>query len=282
MAVPDWAKDVIPEALHDMPFLTDTADMDALKSNLTNAAQHMGNSLRIPGPDAGDDDWTSFDEKIKAKIPNLMRVDMESEDGRKALMRQLGLPEEAKGYEAGDEHTWLADVALHAGLTKTQFGSLVSKLGEVNVQRSAESEAGRADALNTLYQEWGLAKPLKLTNINGLLKLTEAPEVFVKDVADNKADASTLKWLDSIASQFAEVAKFSKDRNNPDTLNPSEAVVQIQELMDNPEYWKTTPAAKALQAKMLDLQKAANPGAATDMRGMIATGSELQEMFETK
>lgn len=280
VVVPEWAKEGLPESLHGVPFLKDTTSLEDFQGKLTHAAQHMGNSIRIPGPDANDDIWKEFRGKLDSKIPNLHQVDLTTEEGQLAMFTKMGRPADEKGYDAGEEHSWLAKVALDSDLTKGQFKTLVEKLGDVNKTRGEESALTRQTAIDTLFSQWGLAKPNKLTNINGLLELTGAPDAFKAEMKDGKADAATMAWLDSIAGQFAEVAKFKKDVNSPENITPEEARSQIQELMENPEYFKQTPQAMDLRKKMLELQKAANPSASEDISTLIASGPELMEMFE--
>lgn len=277
--LPEWAKEGLPEALHDMPFLKETGDAAEFKNKLVHAAQHMGNSVRIPGPDATEEVWSEFHTKLGEKVPNLHHADVATEDGQKAMLKMLGLPEDAAGYDAGDKHMWLAQAAHDAGLTINQFKGLVDKLGDVNKTRQEETSAEMQAGLDALFTEWGLAKPGKIDNINGLLKLTNAPEELTALVTDGKAPSETIKWLDSIASQFAEVSKFKKDRNDPQTITPGEAQLQIQELMENPEFFKTGPASMELRKRMLELQKAANPQASTNIRDLQADDS-MFEVFD--
>ena len=98
--IPEWATTALPADLQDIPFLKDAADLAEFKGRLTSAAEHMGNSMRIPGPDAGEDTWKAFDEKLSAKIPGLARIDLESEEGRAAFMKRLGQPDDAACYGA--------------------------------------------------------------------------------------------------------------------------------------------------------------------------------------
>ena len=129
--LPDWAKETLPESLQDIPFVKDTESIDAFKTKLQETVQYMGNSLRIPGPDAGEADWRSFQEKLQTKVPGLIKADLESEEGRTALFKMLGRPDEASEYGAEGESAWLAEVAHKAGLTKSQFTELVKGVGEL-------------------------------------------------------------------------------------------------------------------------------------------------------
>lgn len=263
----NW-KDSVPEALRDAPYFKNAENMEQVVNDLTNAAQYQGNSVRIPGPDAGAEDWGAFEIKMREKVPDLIKVDTESEEGRMSLMKRLGLPDNVEGYEAGEEGAWLADVAHKSGLTKAQFKSLVDGVNETNKSKKNESDATRAVELEALYDEWGLSKPKKLEHIKGLAQLTDIPASIAKAVEDGTADAATLRWLDAMASQFAEASNFADDKNTTENLTPIEAKSRIQELMNNPDYFKENDIGKSLRLKMVELQKAAHPDSDTsDLRG---------------
>ena len=251
--------EALPEPLREGPFTKDTESLESYATKLTEAAQYMGNSLRIPGPDAGESDWKAFDEKLQSKVPDLMRINLDSEEARAELMTRLGRPEDPAGYGAEGDGAWLADVAHKAGLTKAQFESLVQGVGDTTTQRSAEDQAKLQEQLEALDQEWGLSKSKKLDHIKGLAKLTEAPESLLQQIEDGTADAATLRWMDRIAGQFAEAAKFTEDRNTPSTASPLEAKAQIQELLNNPDLFASNDIGRSLQKKMIELQQAANP-----------------------
>lgn len=266
--VPEWASTALPAELHDIPFLKDATDLNMFKTRLTSAAQHIGNSLRIPGPDAGPEDWKIFDEKITAKIPNLHRLDLGSEEGRASIMKQLGRPDVATDYGAEGDGQWLADVALSAGLTKNQFNDLVKGVGDRQVGKKTEQTVEHKAAIDALNQEWGLSAPKKMEHIKGLAKLTQAPETLVAQLEAGEVDATTLRWMDGLAKQFITDKGFTEDRNNADTLTPVEAKAQIQEILNNPEYFKNSAIGTSLRTKMMDLQKAANPGASADVNSL--------------
>lgn len=281
MDTPDWAKEALPEELHSIPFLQDTTDLAGFVNTLTHASQYMGNSIRIPSENAGDEDLAAFHEKLQSRVPNLMQVDVSTPEGQTALFKKLGLPEDAAGYGAGDDFKWLAEVAQKSNMTKTQFESLVSNLGETNTARTAESKAAQAQAISDLHTEWGLAKPKNMENIKGLAKLTGAPESLLKSIEDGTADVSTIKWMSDLAGKFEQSANFHVDANNPEGhVTPAEAAIQIQEIVDNPEYWKQGSAIGAgLRKKMLELQAMKAPQANSNLDDLRANAQGINNML---
>jgi hypothetical protein len=255
--IPEWAQSDLPEALHDIPFLKDSTGVDDFKQRLSDASQWMGRSIRIPGPDAGESDWQAFDEKLGAKVPNLVRADLDTEEGREQFLRRLGKPENAEAYGADDNSKWLADVALQAGLTKQQFESLVQGVADVTATRDTEAKHQHETDIDALHKEWGYAREKKMESIIGVAKLTNAPENIVQSLEDGTATVSTLRWLEGLATQFAEANNFTQDKNDLDNITPDEARLQINELMNNPDFFAQTPIGQSLQKKMVELQRIA-------------------------
>jgi hypothetical protein len=253
-----WYEEAMPEGLRDIPFLKDSSSPEEFRSRVENASQYMGNAVRIPGPDATEEHWSEFDQKLAEKVPGLLRADLDSEEGRAELMKRLGRPENAEEYGAEGDSAWLADAALAAGLTKSQFASLVSGVAEITDRRNQESAQTKAEKLEGLFQEWGLSAAKKMEHIEGLAKLTEAPESVLNAIREKGLDAETYQWLDRLAQNFSQAQNFKEDRNDPEALTPMEAEAQIQELINNPELFANNAIGRSLQARMVELQKAAS------------------------
>lgn len=252
-----WYEETLPEGLRDIPFLKDTKSPDEFKAHLENASKYMGNSVRIPGPDATPEVWQEFDKKLTEKVPNLLRADLDSDEGRAELMKRLGRPDEASEYGAEGESAWLADAALQAGLTKAQFATLVEGVAGITERRTQESTQEKSEKLEALFQDWGLSRDKKMEHIEGLAKLTEAPEALLSQIKNQELDADTYKWLDRMAQNFAQSQNFKDDRNDPENVTPLEAQAQIQELLNNPDLFTNNAIGKSLQKRMVELQKAA-------------------------
>lgn len=258
-----WYEEHLPEQLRDpeaVPFLKDTKSPEEFINHLKNASQYMGNSLRIPGPDAGEEDWNGFYSKVQEKVPNLVKADVQSEEGRAALLKQLGVPDKPEDYGADSDNQWLAEAALKSNLTKDQFETLINDVAERTTKRTEEAEFKREEELNELYKEWGYAKNRYMENIEGLLKMTEAPEGLAERIAE-KPDAETLRWLHSMAQQFDTGDQSPGNRTSTNNLSPEEAKAQIQELLNNPDYWKPGERQNLLKKRMLELQKVATAAA---------------------
>jgi hypothetical protein len=63
----DW-KTSLPEPVQGWDEVKNSDTPDKFWDQVTNMRSHLGQSIRIPGQDAGDDDWKAFNEKMIAKV----------------------------------------------------------------------------------------------------------------------------------------------------------------------------------------------------------------------
>lgn len=249
----DW-KDSIPQQLRDAPYFKSAENIDQVVADLTNAAQYQGNSIRIPGPDAGEEDWNKFDSKIAEKVPNMVRADLDSDEGRAAMMKRLGQPDTPEDYGDAGDAAWLTKSAHEAGLTKAQFTKLIESVNGVNEAQTTEQKEKAQQAVDALRGEWGLAFPKKIDQVIGMLKMSEAPESLIEAMSGELPNTEMLAWLDGMAQKFADASNFQDDRSDETRITPDEAKIQIEELLRNPDFGSTGAIGQGLQRKMLKLQ----------------------------
>lgn len=72
--------------------LANIPDIDTLAKSYLDAQSYMGGSIRIPSDDAGEDDWSSFNQKLTDKVPTLMNIPSDEAEARTALLSRLGRP----------------------------------------------------------------------------------------------------------------------------------------------------------------------------------------------
>ena len=136
--VPEWVATSLPENLRDLPFLSGADSPEVFKQRIQDASQWMGNSLRLPGPDAPDDDRNAFYAKVMEKVPGLMITpNLEDPDGMTQVFSKLGRPDNADKYSApegialeGEVLGQLKSLAFKANLTQKQFDAYVANVSE--------------------------------------------------------------------------------------------------------------------------------------------------------
>lgn len=258
----DW-RSALPEKLREAPFLKNPdKSVDQIYADLEDAAGYMGNSLRIPGPDATDEDVAKFRERAAEKIPGLMAVPDPDSDDYTDVLRKIGLPEAADKYKVpedcpfeGEELANLMAKAHKDGLTQKQFSS---QLGDLIAQvKDAREKAELRDTEQRalLQSEWGEAYEDRVAAVDKFLE--GAPEAL----RGLPRDAETMRWLYDMADSFNEGTETTRqaDGGSP-KLTPGECREQAQEILvrlkgmrkaDNPQLYDS------LMHKRIDLLRRA-------------------------
>lgn len=270
----------LPEPFREAPFIAKAENADAALAAIKNAAQYMGNSIRIPGPDAGKEDWEKFNNTLMAKVPNLMRKpDREDPDAMNQVFQSLGRPDEANGYDLGlgEDDEIPADleaiqaIAHKYGLTQSQFKGVFSEILGNARENNEIMNAEIQEQQDILMDKWGRAFDKNYAIVRNFARTMRAPESILEAIDDNRMSAAEMEWLHSVAKSTASTSQLETQHNNFEdgTLSPAEAQTAIQEMLNNQDhpYWKPSdPRNKEAIKRMIELQKMANPGVSTDMR----------------
>lgn len=258
--MPEWLDNLQNEELKSNETLSQLPDIETLAKSYIDAQSMVGGSVRIPGENAGQEDWDAFNKKMMDKVPTLMsRPDLENAEQMQQVFEMLGRPKDANGYELEADESMLS--AFHAqGLSKAQAKGLANHFSEVNTQTSAEQEAKIKEGMGELANEWGYAFDQRMATAVAVLKKTGAPASLVDAAETGKVGADTMRWAYNVgASIGGENPNFANDGKggNNAQMTPSEARSQINEINANKDhpYWK---GDKNAISTMLDLQRAAN------------------------
>lgn len=268
----DW-RSQLPDELKVAPALKDTKDLPSLAKQFVDLQSHLGASIRIPGQDAGEQDWAAFNKKLLEKVPGLVNLPKDDKPESWApIFAKLGRPEKPEEYEIPvpegqaelkEFRAWAHEI----GLTKTQAKALASKWNDYSGNIMGQNTQAHQAGIAALDAEWGAAKAGKMASILTLADRTGAPKELVEMAKNGALGANTLKWLDGLVSAIGRegsnlVNVQGAPKNQP---TPSEAEMQIAEIMRRPEYWDaSSPQSKGLRDKVLELSKQASPGASTD------------------
>src|SRR5210317_1139444 len=94
----NW-RESLPEDLRENKTLADVKDVGSLAQQFIDSQQMIGQSIRIPGPDAGEEAWKNFHSKLTDKVPTLIPTpDPDNEEVMSALYNRMGRPEDPEGY----------------------------------------------------------------------------------------------------------------------------------------------------------------------------------------
>ena len=264
----DW-RTSLPEQWRNAPLIGKAESADDALAQIQNAAQYMGNSIRIPGEDAGKEDWAAFKDRLREKVPDLMvKPDVSDPDSIRDTFKALGVPEKPDDYrydipegrEALPGAENLRKLAHEAGITQTQFEKLVGGMQAMEYEQNDHLDVLQREDMATLQKEWGFATDQKMEAVANWLKLTDAPESIQELAASKGLSAADYVWLHGIATSTraaSELTNLPKDETQT-VLSPDEAEIKIQEMLNNHEhpYWNAAHRGhKAAIERMVELQR---------------------------
>ncbi len=276
-AASDW-RGALPEDVRGWQEVKDAPDAATFYKQVSDMRSRMGRSITVPGEDAGDDAREQFYQKLQKQVPGLMPTpDYTNEETAAKVLRQMGAPEDANGYERvqvdgieipDDRWGLLTEAAAEAGLTKAQFSKVVSKVaGAEQAADIANNDQFRAE-MDALNMDWGLSKEGKVSAIKNLLNRTGAPAGLLASVESGTAGANTLRWLNSVLGGLnGENNNFyQQDGSSGNLMTPDSAKIAISEIRNNKDHPynnRKDPAHQAAREKVRALYKMAHPGGGT-------------------
>ena len=274
--------DALPEELQSAPFFKPTDDgpreLSQVVSDITNAAQWMGNSIRIPGKDAGDEAMAEFRQKATEKIPGLMVIpSADDTEKMQSVFRTMGMPENSDDYKLPDieglkleegQIKALKDQSHALNMTQAQFAQMVQAQHEQLTAASESQKMELDEGIDALKREWGAAYDQKVGEIRTLLGKIEAPEYIGNMLEAGTLPASDLKMFQAMADMIgAEASEVATQEAGPKVLTPDEALSQLSEIenrADNALWDATHPDHKRLVKKRNELMLLAYPDSSTD------------------
>lgn len=241
-----------------------------------------GNSIRIPGEDAGEAARQEFIAKLTKNAPELML--RPSEDNMDEFYSTLGRPSKPDEYhvpsiEGAPEDFNLSEdpeanalrvIAHEAGLTDKQYQHVVRSMAEGRMIAQAASYQDFSEDVGTLRKEWGLAYDDRYRAAARIAVQLNAPESLVEGFQTGYVDPDTIRFFHELTQKIGKEGTELSDQGDAGSglLPPSEAKEQIDQIMNNKThpYWDSHhPEHGAALKKMLELRKLHNPSAAQDL-----------------
>jgi hypothetical protein len=266
----DWReniKNVAPEYVSEWDEFKNSDSPEKFFDQLKNHRSMLGQSIRIPSGEAGQEQREEFYSKLQSKVPDLMRTpDPDDPDQVRQVYQKLGLPESSDDYNI-DSTDGLDPEALgayraaahEAGLTKSQFKDFLGRIGEGTLQSRQQAEAAREEDLAGLRGEWGQAFEQRAGVCAKVAQRTGAPQNLSEAIQKGEADSQTMKWLYALSQQLGGEGNNFIDTNAPAVDAPAEIQGKINDVMANPShpYWDSThPQHKQALDKMMNWRRA--------------------------
>jgi len=249
----DWRDGLDPNIRNAL----DVDSIDDLAKGYVNAQSMIGNSIRIPGTDAGEEDWNKFYDRF-SDVPGLARY---NPDDLTSLYEAAGAPDDISGYglEGVDED--FLSIALAAGLNREQVEaiSMYNELREEDAQANA-TEMVEHD-VNVLRQEWGLAFDRKVEEGRRAVAFLEQTAPGLSEALDSTGagnNPAVIRVFQALGANLKEGQGFAGTHEGSTGLTPYEARQQIMEMQNNPQHPYHNGDEAAME-RFLDLHRYANP-----------------------
>ena len=260
---------VLPESTHEWDEVKNSDTPEIFWDRITNLRTKFGTGLFKPGKDAGKEDWGKFSTKAIELSDNRLipRPDLDDEEQRSALLKSLGRPDEAGGYDfaeieggnlSDDRKKFVSELAFKAGLTKSQLKLMDETMRGADVAMRNGAVQVQKEALTALTQEWGLASPDRMSQAEKVAK------VFFPHLGKEPVlSAEEYKSFFSLSKQLGKSTQEFKDQGDQlDTgLDPKEAAAKIAEIRGNNKhayYDMHSPGHAAAKKLMHDLYRVKN------------------------
>jgi hypothetical protein len=208
----EWVNS-LPAELKDAPFLRPNKDgtirpVTEVLSALENAAKLQGNlsesHIKIPSPDAGDDDKKAARDRILALWPDLREVT----EGEDTLP-----PEEVAGYklpEGSDvlDTTMVQDIgqfAIDHKWGQKQFTDYAAKMIEAQTTSTENATQWQKDQSAKLTEKLGAAKEEHLGRVASALEQAGATDDYVAAIKAGKVDAELVMVMDNLVGKMIDM-----------------------------------------------------------------------------
>lgn len=237
--------DSLPENVRGWDEAKNATDSESFWKQIADHRKHLGQSIRIPTDDAGNDTWSQFNEKLMHRVPGLMKVpDVDNPDVMAETMRKLGMPEESDGYGRPDTTTQMDDgkfslyqqLAHGARMTKAQFDTMINGIAEMDQASIQQAENALTANKEAIESEWGAATKDRMGTIAKLAEMSGAPAEMQEMIKEGTISKDGAQWLYDLSKQLdGEALQVAHQQNNP-THSPSEAGGTIADIYANPDH----------------------------------------------
>ncbi len=279
----NW-RDSLADDLKGHASLATFADVGQLAKSFIETKAFQGNSIRIPGEDAGDRQKKEFVDKLLSKVPNVMlRPDLESQDQSTDFYRTMGMPEKPEEYDLpeidypegvkpNEERTeFFRKLAHDTGLTKGQFKKFLSKAMEVDIEQAQTAQTTQKEALVALDKEWGLAARERMDMAMSIAERTQAPPEILEAFKQGNLPPATVRWLYGLSVSLGSEGNNlgSSPSSSNGKMTPGEAQDKIAEIYGNREH-PFHKGEKNAMNRMIELVATANPDMDKDVNSLRA------------
>lgn len=270
----DW-KDVLSDDLKVEASLADFTDVPALAKAFVDTKAMVGSSFRVPGDEAGKEDWDKFHSKIMDKVPSLMfKPDTSDTDAMGKAYSAMGMPEKVDGYVSpeidskGIEMSTefvdaFKETAHENGLNQKQFEGVVQTIVADSVKVMQTQQATMDADTKKLVDTWGAAYDNNLKIALAIAKKVDAPAYITAPLESPNPPFATAVFMHSLAERLGvETSEIIKHPKGGPIMTPEDASLTMSEMRRNPEHplnRPSDPGHRAALKKFTELAVFAHP-----------------------
>jgi len=237
--------DTVPEAdlrsaLRDAPFIKGSKDIESWKSEVKGVSDSLGNSIRLPSAEAGEEDVGKFQRKVLERAPGMIMVPPEDDDEAMGMvLNKLGRPSDPENYTLPEGVELDADTLgrekarAHAlGMTQKAFAKDIAERQGALAEERQRREDHFKEQHSLLKTEWGQAYDDRVGEINAFLANNEdTPDAFKQAFEKGEFSAADARWLHGLAQLGEEGATVNQQSDGGDRkMTPAEAEAQLSEI----------------------------------------------------
>jgi len=261
----------LSEDLRNDPSLRDFKDINKLAKSFVEQKRMLGNSIRVPSEDAGEEALNQFYDKLTS-VKGVMRSP-DTPEGKEALLTYLGRPENPEGYQFNIPENIpvdpqglneFKDLAYNLGLTKEQAQKSMEYYQNIRISEIDNFNRMSSENESHLKQIWGNEFHNNVQAANALA------QTYKENFPEAYHDLAKIQNNPIVLDIMANHARLLHEQGNPNIvsqiqkfgMSSAEALERIRDIQTNPAYVNALdgdPQRELLQKKLNDLYPIAYP-----------------------
>jgi hypothetical protein len=254
----EWMDNLTDEDLKTNKSLATLESVDQLAKAFIETKAMQGNSIRINGPEASEEDVAATYQKVIKHMPNLMlKPNPDNPEQMAEYYSMLGVPKDVEGYETGESKMdgdlmgQLKQLATKHHWSRDQWKGYLADMESMQGQTKQNKEDTRLAMGAELKGEWGLAFDDRYQMAENHIK--ENPGL---GNIENMSPDQIRAHYDVARSLIGKPQAHNQPNHGNNAMTPDEAKYQMNEIKGNPAWMSDEPQHRQKHAQLLkDMHK---------------------------
>ena len=241
MPLPNEILESLPEELRENESLNRFNSIEDLAKSFVETKSLVGQSIRIPPPEAGEEVRAEFINKLINNAPELtFKPQPDQPEQAEEFYRLQGKPDDFAKYENPeglqlneDVEAELRQILYDANVSNAQYQKVVKAFADRDQETQQSFAQMQEQAQSELKGKWGQAYD---DRVNAAKK---ANEEYYPGREFDKLSPAEIEGLYNVHAAVTSGGPQAATQQNPpsDKLPPDEALRRADEIMNNPDYW---------------------------------------------